>query len=184
MQKVTAMNWRAILLLYSLFSLCFSETGFCGEEPIIAGPKADPRFYDPGVFSSAHVAIGKILEYPDAYDLRIVTLEGTVKRVELYRWPDSLGRSPSDSYIRLRCRQKSIPLYTFILEDNTGSLEVGVQSSASCFPGNAPYPIQKGVSEGDRIVAEVEIVVSSEEVSGKNHRTVGAIFGRGKRITD
>lgn len=72
------MSWRAILPLYSLLSLSLPYAGFCGEEPIVTGSTADPLFRDEGAFSSQHIAIGKILEYPEAYDLRIVTLKGTV----------------------------------------------------------------------------------------------------------
>ena len=169
--------------MYVLLSLSLPYAAFGGEEPVVTGPKADPRFYDPGVDSGVHVAIGKILEYPDAYDLRRLILKGTVKRVELYNWPDD-PRSQSIRYLGLRCIDKSVPLYTFILEDDTGSLEVGVQSSASCFPGNLSSPIQMGVTEGDRIIAEVQIVISNIDATGQNHRTVGARFGRGKPIVE
>ena len=177
-------SWRAILQLYLLLSLSFPSGSFGGEEPIITGPKADSRFYDSGVFPGVHVAIGKILQYPDAYDLRLVILKGTVKRVELYHWPDELVRSQSISYLQLRCKGNSMPLYTFILEDDTGSLEVGVRSSLSCFLGNVPYPIQMGVTDGDQIIAEVQIGISNIDAAGQNHRTPGALFGRGKRITE
>jgi hypothetical protein len=124
--KVRAMSWAAILLLYSLLSLSLPYAAFGGEEPIITGPKADPLFRDQGVFSSQHIAIGKILESPEAYDLRIVTLKGTVTNVEPYRWSDDLDVSRSSFYQRLRCSDKSTPLYTFSLGDETGSLVVGV----------------------------------------------------------
>jgi hypothetical protein len=63
--RYMSMSWPAILLLYSLLSLSLPYAAFAGEEPIITGPKADPLFHDQGVFSSQHMAIGKILEYPE-----------------------------------------------------------------------------------------------------------------------
>ena len=172
------MSWRAILLLYSLLSFSLPSAGFCGEEPIITGPKADPLFHDEGAFSSQHIAIGKILEYPDAYDLRIVTLKGTVTKVDRPRGSDGLDPSLSSAYGALGCLGRFKPLYTFYLEDETGSLKVGVFSSLSC------YPLQIAVTEGDRIIAEVKIVISNMDAAGRNHRTLGVRFGRGMRITE
>jgi hypothetical protein len=110
------MSWPAILLLYSFLSLSLPYAVLGGEEPIVTGPKADPLFRDQGVFCSQQIAIGKILEHPEAYDLRIVTLKGTVTNVEPYRWSDDLDVSRSSFYQRLRCSDKSAPLYSLVLE--------------------------------------------------------------------
>ena len=178
------MNWRVILLVYSLLALPLPSASFCGEEPIITGPKADPLFRDQGAFTSQQITIGKILEYPEAYDLRIVTLKGTVTKVNRPPWSDDPTASQPNAYGALRCIDKSTPLYTFDLEDETGTVKVGVFSSPSCFLGKALYPLQTAVTEGDRIIAEVQIVIANVDATGQNHRTVGAIFGRGKRISD
>ena len=175
---VAAMSWPAILLWYSLLSLSLPYAGFCGEEPIITGPNAGPLFRDEGVFSSQHIAIGKILEHPEAYDLRIVLLKGTVTKVDRPRSSDDPDGSLSSAYGALGCNGRFKPLYTFTLEDETGSLKVGVFSSLSC------YPLQIAVAVGDRIIAEVKIVISNMDTAGQNHRTIAVRFGRGKRITE
>ena len=178
------MNRRVLLLVYSLLSLSLPSASFCGEEPIVTGPKADPLFRDEGAFTSQQIAIGKILAYPEDYDLRIVTLKGTVTRVNRPPWSDDPNASRPNAYSALRCIDKSNPLYTFDLEDETGTVQVGVFSSPSCFLGKTLYPLQTAVTEGDRIIAEVQIVIANVDATGRNHRTVGAIFSRGKRITD
>ena len=172
-------------LMYTLLSLSLPYAACGGEETSVTGSKADPRFYGPGMFSSVYVPIGKILEYPDDYDLREITIKGTVKRVEPYRWPDDPDRSQSIAYSWQRCYvHNSLPLYTFILEDDTGSLEVGVRGSASCVSGNLSYPIQMGVTEGDRVIAQVRISFSKTDSAGQNHRTPGALFSKGKRLVE
>jgi hypothetical protein len=175
------MSWRVILLVHSLISPSFLSAGFCGEEPIVTGPKADPLFRDEGEFRSQHIAIGNILEYPEDYDQRTVVLKGTVTKLNHPPWAYH-GNVPR---LRMCHGNLSIPFYTFDLQDDTGSLEIGVFASPSCWLNEPLYPVKTAVTEGDRIIAQVRIAMSNmDPATGQNRRTVGAVFGMGKRITE
>ena len=176
--KAASVSPQVILLLVALISVSLLSVGFCAEEPIVTGPLADPLFHDQGTFSTPQIAIAKILQYPQDYDLHFVTLKGTVRKIDRPRVSDSLDLSTASEYGALGCFGRYKPLYSFYLEDDTGSLKVGVFYSLSC------YPLQIAVMEGDKIIAEVKIVVSDKDEVGRDRRTIVAKFGRGKRITE
>ena len=85
--------------------------------------------------ASEPLAIRKIIEDPQKYQLHLVTLTGIARSVQTFEEPYSSGGE-------LAC----YGAYTFMLEDKTGSLEVVVPGV--CGRGKtAPPP----VSEGERV---------------------------------
>jgi hypothetical protein len=90
------------------------------------------------------VSIGTIVADPDAYHLRLVTLRGTVRHVQLLEpYPQPSGAMCYGAY-------------TFRLEDDTGELEVAVLGICG-----VPLFRLSQVSEGDRVVVQVQIRATS-----------------------
>jgi len=90
------------------------------------------------------IPIGAILKDPDSYNLRVVTLEGTVRDVkpyEPYYKPFQCGGSVCYG------------AYTFTLVDETGSIEV-----AHTILSKKPGVKVPEISEGERAVIEAQIL--------------------------
>ncbi len=95
------------------------------------------------VHAEEPVAIGTILKQPESYNLRVVTLQGTVRNVR-----------PFEPYFAPFAGQggRCYGAYTFTLEDASGSIEVF--HPALCAP-----PIQvPEVPEGDKAMIEAQIL--------------------------
>jgi hypothetical protein len=98
------------------------------------------------------VSIGKILAQPNSYHLQIIQMQGVVQTVEILK--------PHDPY------QPGDPCYgayRFQLEDETGSIEVGVVGNRlHCgTPARAAAP---EVVEGDRVIVHGRIHAPGEYV--------------------
>jgi len=90
------------------------------------------------------ISIGTILKNPESYNLRVVTLEGTVRDVKPYK----------PYFQPFRCEAGvCYGAYTFMLVDEGGSLEVE-HPVLSKTPG-AKVP---EVSEGERVIIEAQIL--------------------------
>ncbi len=89
------------------------------------------------------IPIGTILKNPESYNLRVVTLQGTVRNVK-----------PFEPYFELFGQGGACyGTYTFTLEDETGSIEV--DHTALCKKPTVPVP---EVSEGERVIIEAQIL--------------------------
>jgi len=93
------------------------------------------------------VPIGSITINPMANNRRVVTLLGKVKDSLVYQGTDNLGRS--------LCGQ------TFILEDETGSLDV--LYLIRCQSNEPPV----SVGDGERVIVQATIDVSSDNIKNK-----------------
>ena len=98
------------------------------------------------------VPIGKVLAHPSLYHMQIIRMQGVVRNVELL--------IPHDPY------QPGDPCYgsyTFMLEDETGSIDVGVIGARLYCgtPGRAAAP---EVAEGDRVIVHGQIHAPGEYV--------------------
>jgi hypothetical protein len=88
------------------------------------------------------ISIGTILKNPESYNLRVVTLEGTVRNVKPFEPYFEPYKGPGGV---------CYGTYTFTLEDKTGSIEVA--HPTLCGP-----PIQvPEVPEGDMALIEAQI---------------------------
>jgi len=103
-------------------------------------------FISSSAFGSEAVPIGEIRAHPESYHLRIIPVQGTVRRVEVLKPHDPL--QPGDP---------CYGAYVFELEDRTGSLELGVLGhSMNCnkpIEGDAP-----DVSIGDKVLVQAQIL--------------------------
>jgi hypothetical protein len=91
------------------------------------------------------VSIVRIVEDPQTYHLRTVTLQGTVRQVQRLQ-PYFLA----DVFM-------CYGAYRFILDDRTGSIEIGVRGICGTPAMRFPEIIKPEVSEGDRILVDAEI---------------------------
>jgi hypothetical protein len=90
------------------------------------------------------VEIGAILKDPDSYNLRVVTLEGTVRDVKPYE----------PYYEPFQCGSGvCYGAYTFTLVDETGSIEVAHTMLSKKQGVKVPE-----ISEGERVVIEAQIL--------------------------
>lgn len=104
------------------------------------------------VDSTELVSIGKVLAQPSLYHMQIIRMQGVVRHVEILM--------PHDPY------QPGDPCYgsyTFMLEDETGSIDVGVLGDRlHCgAPGRVAAP---EVAEGDRVIVHGRIHAPGEYV--------------------
>jgi hypothetical protein len=122
------------------------------------------------------LTIGTILEDVEAYHLRMVTMKGTVRDVR-ERGPYVLPNGTA-----------CYGAYTFLLEDDSGMLEVAVVGI--CGPPALRYP---EVANGDRILLQAEIQAPGHGGMARNldgeffrldHPTVQAIAKEIKPATD
>ena len=98
------------------------------------------------------ISIGKVLAQPNTYHLQIIRMHGVVRQVEILK--------PHDPY------QPGDPCYgayRFQLEDESGSIEVGVLGDRlHCgTPARAAAP---EVAEGDRVIVQGRIHAPGEYV--------------------
>src|SRR2546427_10883479 len=90
--------------------------------------------------ASEQIPIGTILEHPESYNAHSVTLQGVARRVQ------SLGPRVGDCPF--------YDAYKFVLQDDTGSLEIEVPG-----PCAKPAGTMVPVSEGDKVVVQAQIGV-------------------------
>ena len=104
------------------------------------------------VDSSELVSIGKVLAQPSLYHMQIIRMQGVVRNVEILM--------PHDPY---RPGDPCYGSYTFMLEDETGSIDVGVLGDrVHCgTPGRASAP---EVAGGDRVIVHGRIHAPGEYV--------------------
>jgi hypothetical protein len=90
------------------------------------------------------IPIGVILKDPDSYNLRVVTIQGTVQNVK-----------PVEPYFETFSGKGGFcyGTYTFTLEDETGSIEVA--HMPLCKKPIVPVP---EVSKGEKIIIEAQIL--------------------------
>jgi len=104
------------------------------------------------VDSSELVSIGKVLAQPSLYHMQIIRMQGVVRNVEILM--------PHDPY---RPGDPCYGAYTFMLEDETGAIDVGVLGDRlHCGkPGRAAAP---EVAAGDRVIVHGRIHAPGEYV--------------------
>ncbi|HZC68917.1 MAG TPA: hypothetical protein VE201_09900 [Nitrospirales bacterium] len=132
-------------------------------------------------FAGELVSISTILAHPDSYHLQKVTLKGKVLKVRALdpsERPNYLGR-------QIFCPGAS----TFMLEDETGSIEVeylGVCEDPGVL-GKKPTH----VSDGDRVIVQAQVQAPSPIVGegrtniyGEERSTVFAVAREIRRIGD
>jgi hypothetical protein len=104
------------------------------------------------LFADGPVEIGAILKDPDSYNLRVVTLEGTVRDVKPYE----------PYYEPFRCGSGvCYGAYTFTLVDETGSIEV-----AHTMLVRKPGVKVPEVKDGERVVIEAQILAPGRFIEG------------------
>ncbi len=111
------------------------------------------------------VPIGTVLSFAESYHLRAVTLQGKVRRVQtIAPYTDLDGCVQRDSY-------------AFLLEDETGSIEVDVRG-----PCASPSGTMVSVTEGDRVVVQALIHAFTPDRSDR--MTVQAVAKSIQRLGD
>ncbi len=121
--------------------------------------------------SDEPVAIGEIVADPDLYQLKLVTVQGTVRQVKaLAPYVQTSGTTCYGAY-------------TFTLEDDTGAIEIDVL-------GMCGKPMTKvpDVIEGDRVIVQAQILAprhstphSGSETSppfGRDPQSLQVVAGR------
>lgn len=123
------------------------------------------------LFASEPIPIGTILADPETYHLRIVALRGTVRQVRILE-PRDLGDACPGAY-------------KFRLEDETGSIEIGVLGLC----GKAVVkPLE--VSDGDKIFVEARVHAPGHytgeglPILGEDRTTTQAIATKVWRVTN
>lgn len=95
--------------------------------------------------ASETVPIGEILVHPESYHLRIIPIQGTVRKVQIL--------NPHDPW---QLGDPCYGAYAFELKDSTGSLELGVLGHIS----NCNKPIEgdvPAVAIGDKVLVQAQI---------------------------
>lgn len=98
------------------------------------------------------VPIGKVLTQPTLYHMQIIPMQGVVRKVELLM--------PHDPY---QLGDPCYGSYTFLLEDETGSIEVGV-IGARLYCRTRDQAAAPEVTEGDRVIVHGRIHAAGEYV--------------------
>lgn len=105
------------------------------------------------VDSSELVSIGKVLAQPSLYHMQIIRMQGVVRNVEILM--------PHDPY---RPGGPCYGSYTFMLEDETGSIDVGVLGDRVYYCGTPGRAAAPEVAEGDRVIVHGRIHAPGEYV--------------------
>jgi hypothetical protein len=115
------------------------------------------------------VAVAQVIETPHSYHLDIVTLEGSVREVR--------NLAPYFFAEVFMC----YGAYSFLLEDKTGVIEVGVRGICGTPAMRFPNTLSREVSEGDRIVVEAEIHAPGE-YAGNGFPLFGDVLKTAKAV--
>lgn len=104
------------------------------------------------VAAAEPVTIEKLQADPQAYNLKIVTLRGTVHQVQIVT-----GQPPALPRIDTQCLMVHPP-YTFVLSDETGFLQVMVRARPPCVDKHSPAE-PPDVADGDAVSVDAQITV-------------------------
>jgi len=116
-------------------------------------------------FTAEPVTIEQLQADPRAYHLKLVTLKGSVHQIHMLTSPP-----PDLPEIDTRCLMVH-PLYTFVLSDDTGFLQVTVRSRPPCVSKLSPAE-PPDVAEGDLVSVDAQITVAA----GSGPGTAGAVL--------
>jgi hypothetical protein len=100
--------------------------------------------------ASESVPVAEVIDAPHSYHLDTITLQGTVREVR--------NLAPYFFAEVFMC----YGAYSFLLEDKTGAIELGVRGICGTPAMRFPDILTRKVSEGDRIVVEAEIHAPGE----------------------
>jgi len=126
--------------------------------------------------ASEAVSVAAVIEAPYTYHLDTVILQGTVREIR--------NLAPYFFAEVFMC----YGAYSFLLEDKTGDIEVGVRGICGTPAMRFPDILTREVSEGDRIVVEAEIHAPGEYAGdgfplfGDVLKTVKAIVSKFLRV--
>jgi hypothetical protein len=98
------------------------------------------------------VTVERLQADPHAYNLKLVTLKGTVHQIQILTSPP-----PAFPQIDTRCLMVHPP-YTFILSDETGFLQITVRARPPCVSKQSPAE-PPDVADGDSISVDAQITV-------------------------
>ena len=123
------------------------------------------------------LTIGKLLADPQAYHLRVITLQGTAHQVQI------LADAPSSRFqLDFQCTFVHPP-YTFVLADDTGFLQVSVSAKPPCVSKMSPVE-PPDVGEGDKVLIDVQITIARRYSEGVDRPIVQALAVAIKRQAD
>ena len=114
------------------------------------------------------VMIEKLQANPQAYNLKIVTLRGTVHQVQILT-----GQPPAFPQIDTRCLMVHPP-YTFVLSDETGFLQITVRARPPCVSKHSPAE-PPDVSDGESVSVDAQITVVPGTGPGAAGMTLDAL---------
>lgn len=98
------------------------------------------------------VTIEKLQADPQAYNLKIVTLRGTVHQVQILT-----GQPPALPQIDTQCLMVHPP-YTFVLSDETGFVQIMVRARPPCVAKHSPAE-PPDVSDGEHVSVDAQVAV-------------------------
>ncbi len=104
------------------------------------------------VLPSEPVTIEKLQADPQSYNLKMVTIRGTVHQIHILTSPP-----PAFPQIDTRCLMVHPP-YTFVLSDETGFLQITVRARLPCVSKHSPAE-PPDVAEGELVSVDAQITV-------------------------
>ncbi len=132
------------------------------------------------------VTIANLLEDPDFYHARVITLQGTAHQVQIVTQSETVlppvNPPGSSRTLGIKCFLVH-PAYTFVLGDDSGFLQVAVRTPhpERCLNEMPPLK-QPEVSEGDKVVIDAQITVAHSYSGGSDKKTLDVLAVRIRRL--
>jgi hypothetical protein len=110
-------------------------------------------------FAAESVTIERLQANPSSYHLKVVTLQGTVRQIQILTSPP-----PALPQINTQCLMVHPP-YTFVLSDDTGFLQITVRARPPCVSRHSPAE-PPDIADGDTVSVDAQITVTPGSVPG------------------
>lgn len=121
------------------------------------------------------VTIEKLQADPQSFNLKMVTLRGTVNQIQILTNPPStLPR------IDTQCLMVHPP-YTFVLSDETGFLQITVRARPPCVSQHSPAE-PPDVADGDTVSVDAQITVTPGSGTGTAGATLNVLAVNIQRV--
>jgi hypothetical protein len=119
-------------------------------------------------FAAEPVTIERLQADPQSYHLKLVTLRGTARQIQILTSPPS-----SLPRIDTQCLMVHPP-YTFVLSDDTGFLQITVRARPPCVSKHSPAE-PPDVADGDTVSVDAQITVTPGPGPGAAGATLDAL---------
>jgi hypothetical protein len=114
------------------------------------------------------VTIEKLQADAQSYNLKLVTLRGTVHQIQILTSPP-----PTLPQLDTRCLMVHPP-YTFVLSDETGFLQVTVRARLPCVSKHSPAE-PPDVADGDTVSVDAQVTVTQGSGPGASGATLDVL---------